>query len=119
MEKEITVTIPHSLGKAEASRRLKAGLARIRPIVSNNLAIFDETWNEDRLEFRIGVLGQATCGSIDVGDKNVSVSLLLPSALALLAEKAKALIQKQGLIMLETTTGPVNAHSLESFRGRQ
>jgi Putative polyhydroxyalkanoic acid system protein (PHA_gran_rgn) len=101
MGKSITVTIPHSLGKAEASRRLKSGLAGIRPMFGNKLAVLEETWTGDRMEFRVALLGHAASGSIDVGDEDVRLSLLLPWALAILAEKAKALIQKQGHAMLE------------------
>jgi hypothetical protein len=101
MGKPITVIIPHRLGKAEASRRLKSGLASIRPVFGTKLAVLEEAWTGDRMEFRVALLGQAASGSIDVGDEDVRLSLLLPWALAILAEKAKALIQSQGHAMLE------------------
>lgn len=97
----LVVIIPHSLGKAEASRRLKTGLASIRTAFAGKLSVVEEVWKEDHLEFRIGVFGQAAAGTIDVADEHVRLAVELPWVLALLAGKAKALIQKQGQLMLD------------------
>ncbi|MFI5012969.1 MAG: polyhydroxyalkanoic acid system family protein [Hyphomicrobiales bacterium] len=97
----LVVIIPHSLGKAEASRRLQSGLASIRTAFAGKLSVFEEVWAQDHLKFRIGLLGQAATGAIDVADAHVRLSVELPRVLALLAGKAKALIQKQGQLMLE------------------
>ena len=97
----LIVIIPHSLGKAEASRRLKSGLASVRTAFAGKLSGVEEVWTQDHMEFRIGVFGQAATGTIDVADEHVRLAVELPWVLGLLAGKAKALIQKQGQLMLE------------------
>jgi hypothetical protein len=97
----LVVIIPHSLGKGEASRRLKSGLAGIRTAFGGKLSVFEELWTEDHLEFRIGLFGQAATGAIDVADNHVRLAVQLPWMLAILAGRAKAIIQKQGQLMLD------------------
>ncbi|MET0868306.1 MAG: polyhydroxyalkanoic acid synthase, partial [Pseudorhodoplanes sp.] len=56
MSKPIVISIPHSLGKEEALRRLKPGLtgaARSFPV----LKVDEEIWSGDRLTFRVRALG--------------------------------------------------------------
>jgi hypothetical protein len=100
MTAPLVVIIPHRLGKAEASRRLKSGLASVRTAFAQ-LSVFEEAWSEDHLDFRVGLLGQTATGTIDVADEHVRLAVELPRILALLAGKAKALIQKHGQLMLE------------------
>ncbi|SDR63706.1 Putative polyhydroxyalkanoic acid system protein (PHA_gran_rgn) [Rhizobiales bacterium GAS113] len=101
MSKPIIIVIPHQLGRAEAGRRLKSGLAGIETTLRDKLPILEQTWTEDHLEFRIRLFGYATGGSIDVEDDAVRLLVQLPWPLAVLASKATALIQKQGRTMLE------------------
>jgi hypothetical protein len=101
MAKPLVVSIPHQLGKEEAARRLKSGLGRVRTSFAGVFTLTEERWTGEHLEFRAGALGQTTAGTIDVADDHVRVEVQLPWLLAQLAEKAKALIQKQGHLMLE------------------
>jgi hypothetical protein len=101
MSKPLVVIIPHNLGKAEATRRLTAGIGRLRSSFGDNLLVLDEAWTGDRLVFRVAVLKQEARGTIDVAEQEVRLEVELPWLLAMLAEKAKALIQKQGRLMLE------------------
>jgi hypothetical protein len=97
----LVVIVPHSLGKVEASRRLKSGLAGVRSAFGGKLSVVEEVWTDDHLEFRIGLFGQEATGTIDVADEHVRLAVQLPWVLAILAGKAKALIQKQGRLMLD------------------
>jgi putative polyhydroxyalkanoate system protein len=99
MSQPVVVSIPHRLGKEEARERIKSGFGRAQGF--GGLNILEQTWNGDRLEFRAGALGQTASGSVDVGDDHVRIEVQLPWLLAQLAEKAKALMQKQGQILLE------------------
>jgi hypothetical protein len=47
------------------------------------------------------VLNQQTSGSITVAEDNVRVEVMLPWALALLAEGATSLIRSRGQLMLD------------------
>ena len=101
MAKPIVVSIPHHLGREEAVRRLKSGLERARTTFGSQFNVLQEDWTGDHLDLRIALLGQATGGTIDVADDHVRIEIELPWLLGMVAEKAKALIQKQGQLMLE------------------
>jgi Putative polyhydroxyalkanoic acid system protein (PHA_gran_rgn) len=101
MSKPLVVSIPHRLGKEEAMRRLKSGLAGIRTDFAHVFTVSEETWNQDHLRFRIIALAQAVSGSIDVTEDNVHLEISLPWLLAKLAETLQPLIRREGTLMLE------------------
>ena len=101
MTKPLVVSIPHSLGKAEATRRLQTGVTRMKTQFGSQIASFDEQWAEDRMTFRVGAMGQTVSGHLDVLEDAVRVEVQLPWILAMVAEKAKTFIEKQGTLMLE------------------
>jgi hypothetical protein len=101
MNKPLVVSIPHRLGKDEARRRLQGGLGNLRATLGGAVKPLNETWTQDHLDFRWSVLGQVASGALDVADDHVRVEIELPWLLARLAEKAKAMLQKQGQLLLE------------------
>jgi hypothetical protein len=101
MARPLVVLIPHHLEKVEAVRRLKSGLHDVRPSFSRLLAIEEETWNDNRLRFRVSALGQIASGTIEVEDDHVRLEVALPWLLALLAEKIQPAIAAQGRLLLE------------------
>ncbi len=101
MGQPFTASIPHRLGKAEATRRLQVGLSGVRERFSRHISILEENWAGDHLNFRIAALGQTASGKLQVADDAVHLSVELPFMLDLVARKAKDLIQKQGRLMLE------------------
>ena len=64
MPQPVVITIPHQLGKEEATRRLQNGLGRLRTSFGTSVAALDETWSGDHLDFRWGVLGQSVKDSL-------------------------------------------------------
>jgi hypothetical protein len=101
MTKPLVVTIPHQLGKEEAVRRLKAGLGKVRTTFGEHITQVEETWTGDHLDFRLAALGQGISGTMDVAEDHVRLEVVLPWILAMMAEKARGLIEKQGHLMLE------------------
>jgi putative polyhydroxyalkanoate system protein len=101
MTKPVVVSIPHQLGKEEARRRLQGGVGRLRDQFGDKLGHIEDTWAGDHADFRVSVLGQSVAGALDVTESEVRVEVQLPWMLAMVAEKAKGLIQKQGTLMLE------------------
>ncbi len=101
MSKPLVVSVPHQLGRDEAVRRLKDGLKWARDKYGAIVAIQQEDWAEDQLTFRVGALGQTASGLVHISDFNVTLSVELPWLLARFAEKAQAMLQKQGHLMLE------------------
>ena len=77
MSRPLIISISHSLGKAEALRRLKGGMERT--IVHIPVMKVDEqAWSGDRMTFRASALGQVASGTIDVGESDVRLELTLP-----------------------------------------
>ena len=101
MSKPLTVSVPHRLGKAEATRRLQSGFTMVRTRFAGKLSILEETWTDHHLDFQVAVMGQQARGGLDVAEDAVHLSVELPWLLHLMAEKATALIQKQGKLLLE------------------
>ncbi len=101
MSKPVTVSIPHKLGKAEARRRLEAGLGAVRSHFASVLNVEEEVWSGDSLAFRARVLTQQTSGTITIAEDQVQVEVMLPWALALVAQKATDLIRARGQLMLD------------------
>ena len=64
MRETITVTIPHRLGKDEALRRIKNGVAEARTTFASVLTVKEETWTGDTLTFRVNALMQETAGTL-------------------------------------------------------
>jgi hypothetical protein len=101
MSQPLIVSIPHRLGREEAARRIKSGLANARENYSAFMNIQQETWSGDRLDFNLSVLGQSAAGRIDFADDNVRVEVTLPWLLAKIAEKITPAIRKETTLMLE------------------
>jgi hypothetical protein len=101
MSKPLVVSIPHHLGKDEAVRRLKDGIVYLKTSQANRISVVEDNWIGDRLDFLVAALGQNASGSIDVSEDQVTCSVNLPWMLAMLADKARTLIQKEGTLLLE------------------
>jgi len=99
MSTPLVVSIPHRLGREEASRRLKAGLTRAASSMPV-LKVDEERWDGDRMVFRVRALGQAAAGHVDVEDNHVRVEVTLPWLLQRFAEVAQATIKNRGKLLL-------------------
>jgi hypothetical protein len=105
MSQPIIVSLPHRLGKAEALRRLQASFSDAQS-GGGSFFVFRNQWSGDHLDFRASVLGQSTTGTVDVAEDHVRLEVQLPWLLSLLANKAKALVERQGKLMLEKPIKP-------------
>ena len=99
MSAPLTVSIPHSLGRDEAVRRLKTGLSRAAANVPV-MSVEEERWDGNRMSFRVRALGQVAAGHVDVADSHVRLEVTLPWLLQRFAEVAQAAIQKSGQLLL-------------------
>ena len=99
MAAPLVVSIPHSLGREEAMRRLKTGLSRAATSVPM-LVVDEERWEDNRMIFRVRAMGQAAAGHVDVADDHVRVEVVLPWLLQRFAEVAQAAIRSRGNLLL-------------------
>jgi hypothetical protein len=101
MSRALVVLIPHRLGKPEAARRVKSGLADARQNFSRLLTVQEEVWTGDQLRFRVSAIGRVASGTIDVQDDHVRLEVVLPWLLALLADRIQPVIRANATLMLE------------------
>lgn len=100
MSKPLVVTISHSLGKDEAVRRLKGGLAK----ATTTLPMFsldEEQWTGDTMTFRMSAMGHQAFGNVDVADDNVRIEVTLPWLLQRFGEMIQGAIKQKGQVLLE------------------
>jgi hypothetical protein len=99
MSAPLVVSIPHSLGREEAMRRLKEGLSRTASSVPV-LKVDEERWEDNRMTFRVRALGQVAAGHVDVADDHVKVEVVLPWLLQRFAQAAQVAIRNRGNLLL-------------------
>ena len=99
MSAPLVVSIPHRLGREEATRRLKDGLSRAAASVPI-LKVDEERWDGDQMFFRVRALGQAASGHVNVGDDTVRVEVMLPWLLQRFAQMAQSAIRDRGTLLL-------------------
>src|SRR4051812_23237805 len=108
MARPVSVSIPHSLGKVEARKRIETGFGQLRNQMSGGLSgalgsmvKFQETWEGDRLSFVGTGLGQKISGRLDVRENAVDIQLDLPEILAALADRITGKLKTEGQKLLE------------------
>ena len=96
----VTAIVGHRLGKVEAVRRIKEGLAR----TNGNLGLIameQETWEGDTLRFRMRALGQTATASIEVLEDALRIEVSLPWLLAKAAKRLLPILRKEATLLLE------------------
>ena len=101
MTKPFIVSIPHQLGAAEAKRRLETGIEQAKEQYAGKLAVIDNRWTGDHLDFTVSAMAQTVSGAIDVTEEQVVLAVQLPWYLALLADKVQPLLRQKGQLLLE------------------
>ena len=101
MSDTVTVTIGHNLGKIEAVRRLKEGLARTNGHLGAVIAVEQESWQGDTLRFRMRALGQTAAASIEVLEEAMRIEVSLPWLLAKAAKRILPILGKEAILLLE------------------
>ncbi len=101
MAEPLIVVIPHKLGQAEATRRIRDGIGRAKGEFAKILTIENERWEDNRLSFSARALGQSAAGIIDIGEASVRLEVTLPWLLAKFAAAAQRVIGQKGTLMLE------------------
>lgn len=105
MAQPLRFDIPHRLGRAEARRRMDAGLGdldRAMPFASR----IGKAWQGDRLVIEVTALGQVTTANLDVGDDHVRIELALPGLLGLFGEKIAGVFRKRTTELLTDKRTP-------------
>ena len=108
MARPVTVTIPHTLGKTEARKRIETGFGQMRQnmlggaagMLGKMLTIHDH-WEGDQLQCEGSGMGQKLTGRLDVRDDAVQIQIDLPDMLAAIADKIAGGLKTEGTKLLE------------------
>lgn len=100
MSGPISVDLPHNLGAEEAKRRIAANMGSLASHLPAGAAVVP-VWEGNRLKLDIGAMGQELSAGIDVQERVVRVSVLLPPALAFFSKAIEAGLQRSGTALLE------------------
>ena len=101
MSDTVTATIAHRLGKVEALRRLKEGLASTKGHLGPMIAMEQETWEGDTARFRMRALGQTAAASIEVLEDALRIEVSLPWLLAKAAKRLLPILRREATLLLE------------------
>jgi hypothetical protein len=99
MSAPLIVSIPHRLGRDEATRRLKVGLTRAAASIPM-LQVDEERWEGDRMFFCVRALGLAASGHVDVAEDHARLEVTLPWLLQRFAKVAQVAIRNRGNLLL-------------------
>jgi putative polyhydroxyalkanoate system protein len=108
MARPVSVTIPHTLGKEEARRRIEAGFGEMRQkmlggaagMMAKMFTITDQ-WEGDQLQFEGSGMGQKLTGRLDVREDAVQIQIDLPDMLAAIADKVTGTLKAEAQKLLE------------------
>jgi hypothetical protein len=96
----ISVTIPHRLSRAEARRRIDEGFLDLSRHLGAAAGALGRRWTGDRLDFTFSAMGQAVAGHVTVADAEVTVDVILPGVLGLIAGKVQGTLRREGQLLL-------------------
>ncbi|HEV8292389.1 MAG TPA: polyhydroxyalkanoic acid system family protein [Tepidisphaeraceae bacterium] len=100
MARSISITIPHKLSQSEVRSRIEKGIADAQRDHAGKFSKLEHNWNENHLDFAVGILGQSVSGAADVNPSEVVVHINLPWMLAAFADKIRPQIRAQADKML-------------------
>ncbi len=102
----MTASIPHQLGRAEAKRRIQQHIGTARQQYAGMVSDVREDWKDDELEFAVSAMGQSISGQLTVDDDMVHLTVALPGLLGMFAQTIKQRIEQQGKQVLSLTHQP-------------
>jgi hypothetical protein len=100
MSNKIAVDLPHHLGAAEARRRIGANIDQLGKYLPGQAGVRSQ-WEGDRLNLKVGTMGQESDARLDVAETLVHVEVDLPPMLAFFAKPIEALLAREGAVLLE------------------
>jgi hypothetical protein len=93
-DNDLVLRIPHSLGAAEARRRIASGVSDATSRYGNYLKASEVDWDENRMTFCLTAMAQTVRGSINVEDEYVELRAQLPMVIRMLAKRFVPVIQE-------------------------
>lgn len=77
---EFRTEVPHSLGKDQATEKLKVFLDKVREHYKDQVSAIEGSWDESKLDFSLTTFGFTISGELTVEDKRAVLQGQLPFA---------------------------------------
>ena len=103
MSVPVSVDINHSLGAAEAKRRVETNLGTLLAKLPPGASVQPQ-WNGDKLRLDLIVLAQTVEAELDIQDDVVRITVLLPQALAFFGRALGKALRESGGALLQDGT---------------
>jgi len=100
-DNDLVLRIPHSLGGAEAKRRLDSAAAEVKARYWQYLDASDFEWDANQLSFRVTALAQTIQGTVDVEEKFVELRAQLPFVIRALVKRFMPIVRDTGQKLLK------------------
>lgn len=107
MAQPIQVNLPHSLGKAEATRRMRSRIGELPAHIPGGVARVEHRWTaEDRLALDITALGTQVSALAEVDEAEIRLSVQLPPLLEPFRGAIESAVRKRAsaLLLPDATT---------------
>ncbi len=107
MANPTVIDIPHSLGQAEAARRIRSRIGELPAHIPGGVAEVAHSWPaENRMALDVAALGQRLTATLDVEERVVRVTMVLPAMLSFMSGAIAAAVKaKGGQLLLDDHTG--------------
>jgi hypothetical protein len=100
-DSNLVLRIPHTLGSAEAKRRIAGAAAEVKARHWQYLYASESAWDVNRLNFRVTALAQTIQGTIDVEEKFVELRAQLPFVIRALVKRFVPIVGDTGQKLLK------------------
>lgn len=101
MTSPTVVDIPHTLGREEARRRVRARIGELPGHIPGGMAEVRSSWTgEDSMALEVKAMGQTLSGTLDIEDRVIRVTMLLPPLLSMMSGVLAAAVKTQGSQLL-------------------
>jgi hypothetical protein len=102
---DLQFDIPHSLGKAEARRRINGGLPKLAAHIPGGGTVDPKWRSEDRLTLSIKAMSQKIAADLEIHDEVVRGTVKIPMMLSMMAGPIGEFVKTSAEKMLSKPSG--------------
>lgn len=103
MSKPLTITLSHTLGTAEAKRRIEERLALLRKEYVDKIGHSEVVWIGDKANIKVSALGQQATAILEIFPELISIEIQLPWLLSALSNKIQGVLTTNAKESLKLT----------------
>ena len=99
-DNDLVLRVPHSLGAAEAKKRIASGVSAATAQYGNYLQTSEMEWQGNEMSFHLTALAQTVRGSVNVENNYVELRAQMPVLLKMLAKRIIPIVKDTGQKLL-------------------